>query len=251
MNNKFFGFIILISLYASLTSAKTIISPEHQVNLVEVYSSQGCSSCPPAERWLGQFTNSPDLFTSFIPINFHVDYWDYLGWKDPYAKAKFTKRQRLYNSLGHARTVATPGFIVNGKGWSGWFRGKTLPINNDRKVGKLTVNLDKSQGEELSIADIKFDAIAGIATRGRVHLTILAFDQQTLVSRGENRGKQLPHDFVVIGYKAQAMQQESNSFTAKLALPNVDKFNAKKKALVVWVSNGSDPSPIQATGDWL
>ena len=91
MNNKFFGFIILISLYSSLTSAKTIISPEHQVNLVEVYSSQGCSSCPPAERWLGQFTNSPDLFTSFIPINFHVDYWDYLGWKDPYAKAKFTK----------------------------------------------------------------------------------------------------------------------------------------------------------------
>lgn len=251
MNSKLFSVILFVFLYSPLTSAKTIVSPEYQVNLVEVYSSQGCSSCPPAERWLGQFINAPKLFTSFIPINFHVDYWDYLGWKDPYAIAEFTKRQRRYNALGHTRNVATPGFVVNGKGWEGWFRGKALTINNERKVGRLIVDLDQSQNEELNIADITFDAIAGIASKGRVHLAILAFDQQTSVSRGENRGKQLPHDFVVIGYKAQAMQQESNSFTAKLALPNVDKFNAKRKALVVWISNGSDPSPIQATGDWL
>ncbi len=251
MYNKFFNLVFFVYLYSAITSGKTIVSPEHQVNLVEVYSSQGCSSCPPAERWLGQFTNHPELFSSFIPINFHVDYWDYLGWKDPYASAKFTKRQRLYNALGHTRTIATPGFIVNGKGWSGWFRGKVLPRNNAKKVGRLMVNLEQNQNENLSVADIKFDAIADLPSNGRIHLAILAFDQSTSVLRGENSGKQLPHDFVVVGYKSQKAQREKNSLTVKIALPNVDKFYVTKKALVIWVSSGKDPSPIQATGDWL
>jgi hypothetical protein len=251
MSYKYFSLIILVYLYSSLINAKTIISPEHQVNLVEVYTSQGCSSCPPAERWLGQFTNNPQLFETFIPINFHVDYWDYLGWKDPYAKAKFTKRQRHYNKLGHANTIATPGFIVNGKGWSGWFRGQTLPINNDKKVGRLTINLEQNHNEDLNGADIKFTAIDDLPSNGHIHLAVLAFDQNTSVSRGENRGKQLPHDFVVIGYKAKKAQRKNNYLTVKLTLPKVEKFQSAKKALVVWVSNGQDPSPIQAAGDWL
>jgi len=251
MINKSFSLILFVYLYSSFTFAKTIVSPEHQVNLVEVYSSQGCSSCPPAERWLGQFTNNPNLFTSFIPINFHVDYWDYLGWKDPYANAKFTKRQRSYSAFGHARTIATPGFIVNGKGWGGWFRGQVLPINNDKKVGQLTIDLKPNSNEDLSVVDIKFDAIADLPNDARIHLAILAFDQKTSVSRGENSGKQLPHDFVVIGYKTEKAQQENNHLTAKLTLPNVENFQSPRKALVVWVSNGGDPSPIQAAGDWL
>jgi hypothetical protein len=245
MNNRYFSFIFFVYLFSSLVDAKTIVSPEYQVNLVEVYSSQGCSSCPPAERWLGQFTDDPQLFKSFIPINFHVDYWDYLGWKDPYGNTKFSKRQRRYNSLGHARTVATPGFIVNGKGWSGWFRGHNVPLNNSKKVGQLTVNLEQN------LADISFDATKDVPKDGRVHLAILAFDQETAVSRGENKGKQLPHDFVVIGYQTMSMAKVNNSLRAKLNLPNVDKFESSKKALVAWVSNGIDPSPIQATGDWL
>ncbi|WP_085299072.1 DUF1223 domain-containing protein [Cognaticolwellia mytili] len=251
MSYKFFSIILFVYLYSALANAKTIISPEHQVNLVEVYSSQGCSSCPPAERWLGQFINAPKLFTSFIPINFHVDYWDYLGWKDPYANAKFTKRQRRYNILGHARTIATPGFIVNGKGWEGWFRGQNLPINNDKKVGRLTINLEEDTVKDISVADIKFAAIANAPNNGRVHLAVLAFNQKTSVIRGENRGKQLPHDFVVIGYETEKAQRKNNYFTAKLTLPNVEKFQSVKKALVVWISSDEDPSPIQAAGDWL
>lgn len=245
MNDKFFSLIFLIYLCSSQVNAKTIASPEYQVNLIEVYSSQGCSSCPPAERWLQQFTNDPQLFTSFIPINFHVDYWDYLGWKDPYANTEFGKRQRRYNSLGHARTVATPGFIVNGKGWSGWFRGQKVPLNNNKKVGKLIVNLENN------LVDVSFNAGNNVPNNGRVHIAILAFDQKTSVSRGENKGKQLPHDFVVIGYKTQKMQQDKNALIAELTLPNVERFDSEKQALVAWISNGRDPSPIQATGDWL
>jgi len=75
-----------------------------------------------------------------------------------------------------------------------------------------------------------------------IHLAILAFDQKILVSRGENSGKQLTHDFVVIGYKTEKDQQENNHLTAKLTLPNIEKFQSAKKALVVWVSNDKDPS---------
>ena len=164
---------------------------------------RGGSSCPPAEQWLGQFTKSPELFTSFIPINFHVDYWDDLGWKDPYANAQFSKRQRRYNAFGHARTIATPGFIVNGKGYGGWFKCKKLSINNKIKVGRLAVTLEQNRNDGFGSADSRFEALNGAANDGRTYAEILAFDQNTKVFRGENRGKHLLHDFVVIGYKSQ------------------------------------------------
>jgi hypothetical protein len=69
---------------AYLESASHFESGELRVNLLEMYSSQGCSSCPPAERWLNQFTADPDLWKRFIPVVFHVDYWDDIGWKDPF-----------------------------------------------------------------------------------------------------------------------------------------------------------------------
>ena len=101
------------------------------------------------------------------------------------------------------------------------------------------------------IANIQFDVLTQAPKIGRVHVAILAFDQQTSVTVGENRGKKLPHDFVVIGYKTRVMKSLNNALVAKLSLPSTEKFQSAEKALVVWVSKGNDPRPIQATGDWL
>ena len=70
-------------------------SQNKQFILIELFTSQGCSSCPPAEKWLNQFIKDKELWEKYIPVAFHVDYWDYLGWKDPYSKSRFTQRQRL------------------------------------------------------------------------------------------------------------------------------------------------------------
>jgi len=225
--------------------AKTIVSPIHQVNLVEVYSSQGCSSCPPAEKWLEQFKSHEQLFKKFIPINFHVDYWDHIGWKDPYAQRQFTQRQRRYSNLNYIHNIATPGFVVNGKGWNGWFRGKSLPIDNQKQVGKLSANIDDG------LIKIQFSPENETAIKMQVHVAILGFDQITHVKRGENRGRDLSHDFVVIGYKREKLGREEGQLSAKMLLPTTNEHTSEKQAIVVWVSESNNPQPIQVAGDWL
>jgi hypothetical protein len=128
---------LFIAVLSTVASAQLIQSPGTQVNLLEVYTSQGCSSCPPAEHWLTRFETDPRLWQQFIPVNFHVDYWDSLGWKDPFAAAKFSTRQRRYEQLSYATSVATPGFILDGRGWNGWFYGHTLPLTETDAAGLI------------------------------------------------------------------------------------------------------------------
>ena len=236
-----------LCLFISLnTFSQTLVSPKQQVNLVEVYSSQGCSSCPPAEKWLSQFKNDERLFKQFIPINLHVDYWDYIGWKDPYALRTFTKRQQQYQRLGHTQNIATPGFVVNGKGWNGWFYRQQLPINNELVVGELSAQINQQQ------VALKFDSKQVLPPYVQVHVAILGFDQITRVTRGENKGKALPHDFVVIDYQQSSVKvSNSRQLLANLPLPSSDKFESAEKAIVIWLSKRFDPKPIQAVGGWL
>jgi hypothetical protein len=102
-------------------------SGSHHVALLEVYSSQGCSSCPPAQKWVNQFTESDLLWDQVIPMVFHVNYWDYIGWKDPFATEYFSQRQRALKSNNLIQSVYTPGFVVDGKEWKGWFQGRPVP----------------------------------------------------------------------------------------------------------------------------
>ena len=85
--------------------------------MVELFTSEGCNSCPPAEAFLNDFQTHPDLWRRYVPIAFHVDYWDYLGWTDRYADPRHAARQRQYARQGGVRTVYTPAFIVNGRAW--------------------------------------------------------------------------------------------------------------------------------------
>ncbi|MBV1882865.1 MAG: DUF1223 domain-containing protein [Pseudomonadales bacterium] len=230
-------------------TAQIISSPTVQVNMLEVYTSQGCSSCPPAERWMSQFKKDFRLWKKLVPMNFHVDYWDYLGWSDPYASKIFTNRQRSFKSLGLSPTVATPGFIVAGKGWNGWFRGRPVPIKTPVDVGVLTANVLTENAEEMK-AEVSFHPTQNVDKALLLHVAILGFDQLTKVMAGENSGKELPHDFVVLGYNRSALEEMNNKLSAQIKLPEVSQFNSPRKALVFWVSRHGDPTPIQVAADW-
>lgn len=237
----------LLGLTQNSLADKTLKSSAVQANILEVYTSQGCSSCPPAEAWLGHFKDDPELWTKIIPMNFHVDYWDYLGWKDPYASAQFSQRQRQYNHAGKSRVVATPGFMLNGESWNGWFRKHKVPLENINSKQNLTVSLDAKNAKfslelpkELNLDSEKL----------RAHIAILGFDQVTTIKAGENRNKKLPHDFVVMAYDIKRMKNNSGSALAELKIPE-SKHHSERKAVVAWVSTGKDPSPIQIVADWL
>src|SRR5881409_4325855 len=96
--------------YIFASEPKTFESGDTQSSLIELFTSEGCSSCPPAEKWLSALKSSSDLWKKAVPVAFHIDYWDHPGWRDRFAKPEFTSRQRRYAAAWGGDSVYTPGF---------------------------------------------------------------------------------------------------------------------------------------------
>ena len=147
--------------------------------------------------------------------------------------------------------MATPGFIVSGVGWNGWFRGRPVPVKPYQAVGVLTAQInDESSMTEMGSAKITFQPTIKAQGVLQVHVAVLGFNQITNVKRGENSGKNLPHDFVVMGYNSVPLKLEKNKLSTHINLPDTRQFTSTKKALVFWVSELNNPSPIQVAANW-
>ncbi|MDX1496158.1 MAG: DUF1223 domain-containing protein, partial [Salinisphaeraceae bacterium] len=169
--------------------------------MLELYTSQGCYSCPAAEAWMNRLKDHPNLWQGLIPINLHVDYWDYLGWKDPYARPTFSQRQRRYQQVGASKNVATPGFVYGGWGWNGWFAGRDLPdLSPSYASAALKV---KFVGDTL---EITWPESLPENTEVYAHAARLGFGLIDQISAGENKGETLHHDFVVTAYVTGRME---------------------------------------------
>ena len=205
--------------------------------LIELFTSEGCSSCPPAEKYLNSLKYNKELWKNWIPVAFHVDYWDYIGWKDRYAKKEFGLRQSRYAKLQHASTVYTPAFMINGSSWRKGLFSNTLP-EDDSHAGNLIVSLsgNKIHASFKSVKENKNPLILNIA--------ILGMGLTTHIERGENKGRIAKHEFVVVGFGAM----ESVTSTWNMTLPELHYSGAKKYALAVWVSDINKPTPLQAVG---
>ena len=231
---------VLAMLVSTNLFAETIhiASDDKQVALVELFTSEGCSSCPPAEAWMNKFVKDEGLWKRVIPMAFHVDYWDYIGWKDRFAQSRFSDRQYRYQKEGGIRTVYTPGVLVNGDEWRSF--GKQ-PSSTDEKVGSLMLDISDSG------VSAKFDSVRKKAGALKLHLAVLAFGLTTEVAAGENRGRQLPHEFVVVGVN----ETVSSDLRWQAVLPEIKNTNASRHAIVAWVSETDSQRPLQATGGWL
>jgi hypothetical protein len=222
--------------------ATTFESGETQNSLIELFTSEGCSSCPPAEKWLSTLKSNQDLWKMIVPVAFHVDYWDRLGWRDRFAKPEFTARQQRYAAAWGGDSVYTPGFVVNGKEWRGWFGSNGIPTSST-KVGVLRVSLGNNG--KLSATFVPE------TTRPRalaLNVALLGNDLESDVKRGENSGRKLRHDFVVLNLIKIDMANESNRWTGSVALA-MRSGNDKPGALAAWITENG--TPIQATGGWL
>ena len=212
-------------------------SGTRQVTLLELYTSQGCSSCPPAERWLNEYINSDELWTRVVPVALHVDYWDYIGWKDPFATSEHGERQRDYARAGRTRTVYTPGFFVNGRDWRGWTM-RMNPRNSDRQPGNLSA----------TIADDRLTASFPAHDRPmELNIVILGFGIETDVKRGENRNRTLAQEFVALSHRVY----RSDNGTWDVLFSSVNRSVADRLGIALWVSEPGNPLPLQATGAWL
>ena len=220
----------------------TFTSPVQQNTLLELYTSEGCSSCPPADRWLSKLKNNKKLWTEIVPIAFHVDYWNYLGWKDEFSKTEYSQRQRNYARWHNLRTIYTPGFVSNGKEWNGWRRGRTVSTSGNQ-VGQLTVHVNKD------VVTARFNPINKITNPVVLNVAWLGFDLETEVRAGENEGKKLKHDFVSFNTNAIKGNIDNDSYTWEFKA-NTEGLPASSGA-AFWVTIGENPTPIQAAGGWL
>jgi len=229
--------------FAAGAHANTLLeSSEERIDLVELFTSEGCSSCPPAEAWLGSLRDDSGLWKKFVPVAFHVNYWDYLGWRDPFASEQFTRRQRTYAAEWNSTTVYTPGFVLNGKEWQ---RTNPLPTPTGEKAGRLMANI--SEGGTLDVSFLPSNKIVGLLI---VEVAFLGQGISTNVKHGENAGKNLQHDFLALAMvQGELVQSASGLFESRLELPKTTL--APVSAVAAWVRSPESLTPIQAVGGWV
>lgn len=180
----------------------TAESAARRVALLELYTSEGCNSCPPTDRWVSELPGRGFTPATVVTLAFHVDYWNYLGWRDPFSAAQYSERQRTASARNRARVVYTPQLLLNGRDYR---RGLVFDDFGER-VGALnreparaTIRLRADTGDANGLEISGAAAVADPAARAGA-LAYLALYENSLSSRvtaGENRGRRLHHDFVV------------------------------------------------------
>ncbi|MEM1260793.1 MAG: DUF1223 domain-containing protein [Pseudomonadota bacterium] len=235
--------VLALSSQAHSESERVVVGPE-QVGLLELYTSEGCSSCPPADRYFTALVDDPAVFDTLVPVAFHVDYWDYLGWRDRFASAAFSARQRNHVRDGHARTVYTPGFFYNGDEWRQFFGGDLTDFPAAMAGGRLTVEHADAN------VSLRFEPLATVDSPLVATIVRLGFNLKTAVKAGENRGRELRHDFVVTHLDTFPLTQVNGQWSATVTLPE-PRYGAGKQAIAVWISQKAGAKPLQAAGMWV
>jgi hypothetical protein len=242
------GLVVLtlsMPIHAQQCSAK---SPAHTLALVELYTSEGCDSCPPADKWLRSLTTAPAA-ESVVPLALHVDYWDYIGWKDPYAKPQFAVRQRELAAVGGKTFVYTPQVIFNGRDYRRWggreFFDDVKKTNS--QPARAAIELSMSMKPDGRIEARATATVPAMQHRTDALLHVAAFQNglSTTVAAGENRGKTLQHDFVARTWAAPSLVDPAGKAesTIKAIIPAVPARNA---GIAAFVQNKRTGEVLQA-----
>ena len=185
--------------------------------VVELYTSEGCDSCPPADRWLSKTIAERSKDAGFIALAYHVDYWDYLGWKDAFAQPAFTQRQSSLAANGGASGVYTPQIFVNGKDDRSWIGGAARLASTGRATVKFNVT-SNWKGESASLTLGVTGKVTETASGLRLRYAVTENGLINAVKAGENRGVTLRHDAVVRAAGALPLDA-SGAFALNVPLP--------------------------------
>jgi hypothetical protein len=204
-------------------------STERAPLVVELYTSEGCSSCPPADRWLSKLRDRRDV----LALGFHVNYWDRLGWPDRFASAEITQRQYDLNRALGSRNVYTPQVVADGRDWRSW---PELPsAAGAAPAPRVQLHW---QGDEV-LAEVA--AVARPGERLAGYWAVLEDRHESRVRAGENRGETLRHDHVVRLYQPVPAWDASAGGKARLTLNRGVPGFPRRVAFVVTEPRGLRP----------
>jgi hypothetical protein len=245
-----------LALFLALPAASALAagckaeSGEKTVALVELYTSEGCSSCPPADRWLSGLPERGFAADRVVPLALHVDYWDYIGWKDPYAKREFSQRQRKLSQLQRMALVYTPQVVLQGRDFRQWaspsFDAAVAAINALPARARIAIEIHGAVGAAL---DVQASAELADAARGGDAALYLAVYENRLSSRvtaGENRGRMLTHDYVVLEWQGPFAFGPGGKVTERRALALLPKGAPERSGVVAFVQDRRTGEVLQA-----
>lgn len=228
-------------------------SPAHTVALVELYTSEGCSSCPPADRWLVSLAEQ-QAAGRLVSLALHVDYWDYIGWRDPWAQSGFTARQR---QLAKGGTIYTPEVFMGQRELRRWydagrFQSRLDEINRQPARADIglaveveTTRAATARARARIVAEARFTLRATPPT-GAVTGVLVAYEDglASEVKRGENRGSTLRHSAVVRRWESATLANERQ--TLRWEIPVEAGWNPQQLGFAAFVQDARNGEILQA-----
>jgi hypothetical protein len=214
--------------------------------LVELYTSEGCSSCPPADRQLSRLRQALDPAAEVVPLALHVGYWDYIGWKDAFAQDAFGERQSWLVHANQQQTVYTPQFFVGGtelRSWQGALRDKVRQLNSLPAAAAIRVQAGLNASGALAL---RADATARAgADTVALYLALAESGLATKVTRGENEGVTLAHDHVVRAWIGP-IRLAGGAAQVQREIALLAAWNRAQLEVVAFVQNERSGSVLQA-----
>jgi hypothetical protein len=220
------------------------------VALLELYTSEGCPNCPPADAWLNSLPGRGLTRERVVPLALHVDYWNDRGWEDPYSRKDFTRRQYYFALIGGGRTVYTPQFLLNGKDYRGWRRGdvaqdvQRINLLKPRADIALTLARGGKNGLHLTArADVRPDT-----DRAGVEMFAALFENNlsNRIQGGRNQGRLLEHDYVARRLLGPVAVDETGSARLDQTVSLEKDWKAKDLGVAVFIQNRRDGDVLQA-----
>ena len=201
-------FLLLLGLSGFLLGALACPSAAQQLSaqsgpqtvaLLELYTSEGCNSCPPADDLVRALSTKGLTLDRVVPLGFHVDYWDTLGWPDRFAQASFTQRQREMAGRHRTRTIYTPQLVLHGRALSKWgaLDAEVQRINQTQARADISLEVTKHTPKTLEV--VAQAVVPEAAARPHTQMYIALYENRltSVVTAGENTGHTLQHDYVV------------------------------------------------------
>jgi hypothetical protein len=210
--------------------------------VIELYTSEGCSSCPSADKWLSQL---PEVRSGkAVALAFHVDYWDYIGWKDRFASPQYSARQHEGAASRNSRQIYTPQVVVNGQD----FRWSSKSIGGAAQSAKVKIELSGiPQGESVALS-AKLTPLQGAPSKLAAYWAVTEDMHVSKVTAGENARETLKHDYVVRQYLPVAAFNANEPPALRWTAPgvNVNATAQHKQRVHLIVTDAATGAPLQA-----
>lgn len=209
--------------------------------VVELFTSEGCSSCPPADDAVGRLEGQAK---NIYVLSFHVDYWNYLGWKDKYSNPAYSGRQQQYGSIFHIENIYTPQIIVNGKTQFVGSNETQLKESISASVADLPGNNIEIKVSQADNHKIPVSITSNGDAKLKLNVALVQNFAKDFIQRGENKGKTLSHFFIVRDFQVSPTQNGAKIYY--LNLP--DDLKSADCSVVAFLQNPADGHITAATG---